>query len=93
MTCTPSTRLLLDGVAVRCSDRASWSARPRRHRKGLTGRCARRYPVAENPIAVLRIDGNFYDSYQDAMYYLYEYVPVGGFVIFDDYFTHPPVQR
>lgn len=42
---------------------------------------------------MLRIDGNFYDSYQDAMYYLYEYVPVGGFVIFDDYFTHPPAQR
>jgi hypothetical protein len=36
-------------------------------------------------IAVLRIDGNFYDSYQDAMYYLYEKVPVGGLVIFTTY--------
>ena len=36
-------------------------------------------------IAVLRIDGNFYESYQDALYYLWEFVPVGGFVIFDDY--------
>ena len=36
-------------------------------------------------IAVLRIDGNFYESYQDALYYLWELVPVGGFVIFDDY--------
>ena len=37
------------------------------------------------PIAVLRIDGNFYDSHQDALYYLYDFVPVGGIVIFDDY--------
>jgi hypothetical protein len=36
-------------------------------------------------IAVLRIDGNFYESYQDALYYMWEFVPVGGFVIFDDY--------
>lgn len=33
---------------------------------------------------MLRIDGNFYDSYQDALYYLYPLVPVGGWVIFDD---------
>jgi O-methyltransferase len=45
------------------------------------------------PIAILRIDGNFYDSYQDAMYYLYEKVPVGGFVIFDDILTSPSVER
>ena len=36
-------------------------------------------------IAVLRIDGNFYESYQDALYHMWEFVPVGGFVIFDDY--------
>jgi len=45
------------------------------------------------PIAVLRIDGNFYDSYQDAMYAMYEDVPVGGIVIFGDVMTHPPVQK
>jgi len=45
------------------------------------------------PIAVLRVDGNFYDSHQDAMYNLYEFVPVGGFVIFDDIRSHPAVQR
>lgn len=39
------------------------------------------------PIAVLRIDGNFYDSYQDCLYNLYDFVPVGGIIIFDD-FTH-----
>ena len=44
-------------------------------------------------IAILRVDGNFYDSYQDAMYYLYERVPVGGYVIFDDIMSHPAVMR
>lgn len=33
------------------------------------------------------------DSYQDALYYLFEMVPVGGYVIFDDIYTHPPVQQ
>lgn len=37
------------------------------------------------PIAVLRIDGNYYDSHQDALYYLYDFVPVDGIIIFDDY--------
>jgi hypothetical protein len=46
----------------------------------------------EGPIAVLRVDGNFYDSYQDAMYYLYPKVPVGGIVIFDDVMSHPSVM-
>lgn len=45
------------------------------------------------PIAVLRIDGNYYDSYQDAMYAMYEDVPVGGIVIFDDFFSHPQVKQ
>ena len=59
-------------------------------------------------VAVLRIDGNFYESYQDALYHMYpraaqtahgsldshfwatlcnrwDFVPVGGFVIFDDF--------
>lgn len=44
-------------------------------------------------LAVLRIDGNFYDSYQDALYFLYGFVPVGGFVIFDDIRSHPAVQN
>jgi hypothetical protein len=45
------------------------------------------------PIAILRVDGNFYDSYQDAMYYLYEKVPVGGIVIFDDVYSSSDVKR
>jgi len=47
--------------------------------------------VAANPnlqLSVLRIDGNFYDSYQDALYYLFPLVPVGGYVIFDDVFVN-----
>ena len=35
-------------------------------------------------IAFLRIDGNFYHSYETSLYYLYELVPVGGVVYFDD---------
>ena len=49
--------------------------------------------ASKDPIAVLRIDGNFYDSYQDAMYYLYERVPVGGYIIWDDILTHKKVKR
>ncbi|CAB9517962.1 O-methyltransferase [Seminavis robusta] len=44
-------------------------------------------------IAVLRVDGNFYDSYQSSMYSLYAKVPVGGIVIFDDVFSHPDVLK
>ena len=47
----------------------------------------------EKKIAVLRIDGNFYDSYQDAMYYLYGSVSVGGIIIFDDVISHPSVAQ
>lgn len=46
----------------------------------------------KDPVAVLRVDGNFYDSYQDAMYYMYEKVPVGGIVIFDDVMSHKAVM-
>jgi len=44
-------------------------------------------------IAVYRIDGNFYDSYSDALYYGYENVPVGGIIIFDDVMSHEAVAR
>ena len=36
------------------------------------------------PIAILRIDLNSYGSCQLVLCYLYEHVPVGGIVIFDD---------
>ena len=44
-------------------------------------------------IAVLRVDGNFYDSYQDAMFFLYESVQVNGIVIFDDVLSHQAVME
>jgi len=45
------------------------------------------------PIAILRVDGNFYDSYSDVLYAMYADVPVGGIVIFDDVMSHPAVTR
>jgi O-methyltransferase len=44
-------------------------------------------------LSVMRIDGNFYGSYQAPLYYLYELVPVGGRVIFDDVLSHPRVMQ
>jgi len=41
----------------------------------------------------LRVDGNFYDSTSDVLYYMYEDVSVGGIVILDDVMTHPTVRR
>jgi O-methyltransferase len=38
------------------------------------------------PIAILRIDGDFYESYMDCFNNLYQYVVKGGIVIFDDYY-------
>ncbi len=43
-------------------------------------------------IAVLRLDANFIDAYQDCLYYFYEFVPVGGYVIFDDYYLADDMQ-
>ena len=65
--------------------------------KGLfqhtTPRLASKLKNEHGHISVLRIDGNFYFSYEDAMYNLYELVPVGGIVIFDDMYSHPDVKR
>jgi O-methyltransferase len=52
--------------------------------KGFFSQTLPNWKDREIEIAVLRVDGNFYDSYQDAFYYLYEKVPVGGIVILDD---------
>ena len=56
-------------------------------------RFATQYRTEGRNIAVLRIDGNFYASYQDALYELYDFVPVGGIVIFDDVLSHPEVMK
>ena len=43
-------------------------------------------------ISVLRGDGDMFESFYDILFKLYEFVPVGGYVILDDG-THPPSQR
>ena len=52
--------------------------------KGLFSDTVKEWVDRKDPIAVLRVDGNFYASYQDVLYAVYENVPVGGIVIFDD---------
>ena len=61
--------------------------------KGVFENTTLEWQNRSDSIAVLRVDGNFYDSYQDAMYAMYENVPVGGIVIFDDIMSHPSVMR
>lgn len=56
--------------------------------KGLFSDTVVQWVNRKDPIAVLRVDGNFYSSYQDVLYAVYENVPVGGIVIFDDVY-HP----
>jgi O-methyltransferase len=44
-------------------------------------------------LAVLRLDGDLYESTMDALNPLYAKVSHGGFVIVDDYFSCPPCGR
>ena len=46
-----------------------------------------------NQLAVLRLDGDLYESTMDALNPLYDKVSVGGFVIVDDFFSCPPCGR
>ena len=52
-----------------------------------------KYSGSTMAISVLRIDANWYDAHQDALYYMYEFVPVGGYVIFDDVLLLPKAYR
>lgn len=54
--------------------------------KGLFSDTTPQWTNRDDPIAVLRVDGNFYSSYQDVLYAMYNNVPVGGIIIFDDVF-------
>jgi len=56
--------------------------------KGLFKDTTQVWKDRDVPIAVLRVDGNFYSSYQDVLYAMYDKVPVGGIVIFDDVFHY-----
>ena len=44
-------------------------------------------------IAVLRMDGDMYESTMDILFNLYELVPVGGYVIVDDYYSVQAAQN
>jgi len=49
------------------------------------------FPASQ--IAVLRLDGDMYESTIDPLRYLYDRVSPGGWVIVDDYFVVPACQR
>lgn len=49
--------------------------------------------VPSEKIAVLRLDGDMYESTIDPLEQLYDRVPVGGWVIVDDYHVVPPAKR
>ena len=61
--------------------------------KGLFQFTVPLWDIKSTPISVLRVDGNFYDSYSDVLYAMYESVAVGGIVIFDDVMTHQAVMK
>ena len=44
-------------------------------------------------LAILRLDGDLYESTMDALVPLYDKVSRGGFVIVDDYGSCPPCKR
>lgn len=44
-------------------------------------------------LAILRLDGDLYESTMDALNPLYQKVSKGGFVIVDDYYSCPPCKR
>jgi hypothetical protein len=44
-------------------------------------------------LALLRLDGDLYESTMDALNPLYSKVSPGGFIIVDDYFSCPPCGR
>ncbi|CCG41156.1 TylF/MycF/NovP-related O-methyltransferase [Magnetospirillum molischianum] len=45
------------------------------------------------PIALLRLDGDLYESTMDALLTLYDRVVPGGFIIIDDYGALPPCRQ
>jgi O-methyltransferase len=66
------------GVEAMCEIRAGW----------FDDLLARVAPEI-GPIALLRIDCDFYDPVLKCLEILYDQVVDGGMVIFDDYFTYP----
>ena len=56
--------------------------------KGLFSRTLPKAPITT--IAVLRLDGDLYESTMDALINLYPKLSEGGYIIIDDYFAVPP---
>jgi hypothetical protein len=44
-------------------------------------------------LAVMRLDGDYYQSTMEALTYLYPRLSPGGYVIIDDYFALPPCRK
>lgn len=44
-------------------------------------------------LAVLRLDGDLYESTMDSLSHLYSKLSIGGFVIVDDYYNAPPCRQ
>jgi O-methyltransferase len=49
--------------------------------------------VPSQQIAVLRLDGDMYESTIDPLRHLYDRIPTGGFVVIDDYHVVPPCKK
>ena len=49
--------------------------------------------LAIESLAVLRLDGDLYESTQDTLVPLYSKLSVGGFVIVDDYYSAAPCRQ
>jgi O-methyltransferase len=49
--------------------------------------------VPSEQIAVLRLDGDMYESTIDPLRHLYDRVPTGGFVVIDDYHVVPAAKK
>ncbi|OGR26729.1 MAG: hypothetical protein A2X83_13045 [Desulfuromonadales bacterium GWD2_54_10] len=49
--------------------------------------------VPIDKLAILRLDGDLYESTMDALNPLYDKVSQGGFIIVDDYYSCPPCER
>jgi O-methyltransferase len=49
--------------------------------------------VPREPIAVLRLDGDWYESTMTCLVNLYDHVVEGGLIIFDDYYIYDGCSR
>jgi len=50
---------------------------------------ANKWMKKEEKLAILRLDGDMYESTVDVLYHMYERVSVGGYIIMDDWYGFP----